>query len=516
MAQDLHSLFASAVTHAPAATLNDVEQVVAQGTANPCSAWESYVLVAMLQHTRRQRWLASIVRELGGDEQAIGKRGYAGHPSNIPQRGSVAHAPGWSYDFHGIGCCLTHKDGTTLDVDFGRDGNAEEIDIFFFNLYLKTATKLERAGQQLRFPEGLEESWHVDLPSLVARGLLVEQGRHRFTPEGWELAEGLEQMVDALDESPTLSQIYLLCVMGDYMGALGVHTHGDTLPGNLTIAARAQEEQRISFLRTELHANDGLARPQAIGGLARIRGEEAIPEMVFWMKREVREPVALRALDALRHWKTKESTAALEDTLKSLDQGSAFRPLRGKQRIDDFGRLRIGITEELLSRYSADNLPARTRRSILQALTRDSDCDSPLTSFLLLLIGECSSQDLAASLASELRRCRIDAATYLALVADQASVATLIAASEGAAELGGHEAICALRLISSTDAKAAVQSWEIRHPDYERGPADTDSPAQSWEQMDRVSLSQSMPHELARARMRYGQLVEKWLPNRFD
>ncbi|HVR18117.1 MAG TPA: hypothetical protein VMS65_00430, partial [Polyangiaceae bacterium] len=82
------------------------------------SVWELRLLLALSRHVERQRWVASVVdRHLKASTAEIGRSGSFAHPPGGTDR-RVPGLPGWSYYFHGIGCCLTHDDGTELDVNF--------------------------------------------------------------------------------------------------------------------------------------------------------------------------------------------------------------------------------------------------------------------------------------------------------------------------------------------------------------------------------------------------------------
>jgi hypothetical protein len=76
------------------------------------------LIVGLARHLPRQRWVGEIVRSMGGDIGAIGTAGAFGHPEEIEQCGEVPGHEEWRYELHGRGCCLTHDDGTMLDVDF--------------------------------------------------------------------------------------------------------------------------------------------------------------------------------------------------------------------------------------------------------------------------------------------------------------------------------------------------------------------------------------------------------------
>src|SRR5262245_53036598 len=70
--------------------------------------WETWTLIGLIRHRRRQLWVGNIITErLGGNLLELGRMGAFGHPP-VPQRGPVPGLPEWEYYFHGRGCCLTH------------------------------------------------------------------------------------------------------------------------------------------------------------------------------------------------------------------------------------------------------------------------------------------------------------------------------------------------------------------------------------------------------------------------
>jgi len=86
------------------------------------------LLVAAYKHIDKQKWVAEIVATiLEADLDELGRLGGFAHPENIPQEGKVPNLAEWRYCFHGIGCCLTHDDGTQIDVDF-PEGRYDVVD----------------------------------------------------------------------------------------------------------------------------------------------------------------------------------------------------------------------------------------------------------------------------------------------------------------------------------------------------------------------------------------------------
>src|SRR5438132_3130949 len=103
------------------------------------SPWQTWTLIGLVRHRKRQLWVAEIIRtRLGASLTDLARLGaLGGHPEGVPQSGPVPGLPEWEYFFHGTGCCLTHKvAGDSIDVDFWED-SAEYFDTFFYTNYLE-------------------------------------------------------------------------------------------------------------------------------------------------------------------------------------------------------------------------------------------------------------------------------------------------------------------------------------------------------------------------------------------
>ncbi|MFN0125470.1 MAG: DUF6896 domain-containing protein [Verrucomicrobiales bacterium] len=144
MNTDFNSHLRRVLEDAACATPQNIEDLIRRPLPLPCSPWEIYCLVAFLRHERRQKWVGCIVESrLRANGSELGRYGAFGHPDSIPQKGDVPGEAGWTYFFHGRGCCFSHTDGTLIDVDFADDGSALEIDAYFYGNFLKTAPELD-------------------------------------------------------------------------------------------------------------------------------------------------------------------------------------------------------------------------------------------------------------------------------------------------------------------------------------------------------------------------------------
>ncbi|WP_394830822.1 hypothetical protein LVJ94_30365 [Pendulispora rubella] len=91
--------------------------------------WLAWLTVALLRQRARQAWHRYILETRLRDEQQAG------------ESGDVPGLPGWKYNFHGIGCCLTGPDGEAIDVD-RHDAEARVIDPYFFAWRIRTVRSI--------------------------------------------------------------------------------------------------------------------------------------------------------------------------------------------------------------------------------------------------------------------------------------------------------------------------------------------------------------------------------------
>lgn len=94
-----------------------VAQAATRWKATQPQPWFGWLLLCLMRQIPRQQWLVRIVHE---------------RLHTAPRDSSdVPGLPGWTYYFHGIGCCLKSPDGEAIDVDF-HDEQGFTIDPYFF------------------------------------------------------------------------------------------------------------------------------------------------------------------------------------------------------------------------------------------------------------------------------------------------------------------------------------------------------------------------------------------------
>jgi hypothetical protein len=137
------------------------------------SPWVTWTLIGLVRHRRRQLWVAEVVAtRLGGDLEAIARRGSLGHPQDVSQQGLVPGLTEWEYYFHGKGCCLTHRGtGEAIDVDFFGP-EAEYFDTYFYIKYLKSLKEPEPAEARLIALHASYEPLRLAIEELLDDGML--------------------------------------------------------------------------------------------------------------------------------------------------------------------------------------------------------------------------------------------------------------------------------------------------------------------------------------------------------
>jgi len=187
------------------------------------SAWATWTLIGLVRHRRRQLWVAEIVAsKLGGNPKALALRGALGHPTKMTQHGLVPGLTEWEYDFHGRGCCLTHRGtGEAIDVDFfGPTG--EYFDVFFYLHYLRSLRNPEPPEARLIALHSSFEPVRLAVDELLEAGILTSlEGRERYP---FRVAEQVLDHEDAIDDFCEAwripdRRVWLAALVGDWLAA---------------------------------------------------------------------------------------------------------------------------------------------------------------------------------------------------------------------------------------------------------------------------------------------------------
>ncbi|WP_437729276.1 DUF6896 domain-containing protein [Sorangium sp. So ce861] len=268
------------------------------GVELPGDPWARWLLVALHRHIPRQRWVGRIVEQhLNGDLARLATDGALGAPIDRPQAGPVPGLEGWSYFFHGIGCCLTHDDGTAIDVDIDENG-ADSIDPWFYQSYLDSLPEPEGIEASLKGAGGTEAWWMADLRTLKALKLITGEHRVVLTASGQTLADALAPLLEELvrSESP-LRRAWLAVLLGDFVRASD-ELASLAVPASIRAAAQAHVSERISRLSGPYELGNA-ADLRALALLGRQHAEEAV---LAQLNRSPLDGVTSVALDIIEDW----------------------------------------------------------------------------------------------------------------------------------------------------------------------------------------------------------------------
>ena len=234
------------------------------------SPWEAWILIGLARHRARQYWVSDIIKtRLLGSPVDLASIGGLAHSRSFPQHGTVPGMPEWEYYFHGIGCCLTHRDeGDRIDVDF-YDKTAEYFDIYFYQNYLDSLRHPELPEQRLRQLYPTTKVIRVAIPSLLTDGALEPFHADRQQP--FRLSAKVLNRVDEItnfceawqDEN---RRIWLAALIGDWLAA---HEAAKENPELQKLTASRAEQCRM-LRREKLKRATGYEAFDALRGLAQL------------------------------------------------------------------------------------------------------------------------------------------------------------------------------------------------------------------------------------------------------
>ena len=490
---------------------------------------ELYALACFQRHERRQQWVGFLVESrLNTPGESLGRMGAFARPEGIPQEGDVPDEPGWRYYFHGRGCCFTHENGTSIDVDFADDGSAVEIDSYFYTNFLESLSQPEWCEAQLKRPAGFDCAWEFELARLTALGLITREHRFRLTENGRALAESIAPFIEAMNTADGWTRSWILCLFGDYSYAVEeTALLSRTPPVRLTEAANLQREKRYATLLATLQQTDEQQAGFAIAALGWMGANYAYPAV---RRQLLRRPISYlhhEALAVLDHWHGHEVNACLIEALQSIAQPSLLIRLssafKTKPRDEDRPRLAliVSLAESLLRRLDPDKMDTETGTLLKKALQEDCYASDEKAGFLLyLLSAEEGLAKLVRNLASRVPICRTGAACFLALIADGLALDALIRVADGTIENGGHEAGCALSFMEDERAKKAAQNWSRRNDGYEEAEGEVTEifgeKRRVWSMAEimRSNMRAQMLYYYEDFRERFQPLLTKWQATR--
>jgi hypothetical protein len=369
--------------------------------------WTLWLLVGLSKHVARQKWAAGVVESLlEGDLRKIGTLGSLAHAEEADQSGKVPDCHGWTYRFHGRGCCLVNdRDGMEIDFDADEQGDCCKIDPYFYSNFLKSLAKPELAESILQKPSALDRFWHADLEPL--KQLDCWQNR-KVTENGLKLYKGLRPVFDALSKlhgQPGLQEriqdIFLSLQIGDIVRAADIAT-SDILPeslvGEIKHAARKSKISRAARLKVDLAKPDGkFGIP--LQALAELGSEYSKEDVVKCSFRSPVDGAANCAVEILNLWQLSD----LELILTKLVEKRA-EEAENKDGLDDDSPRDtqfVKVTGILL--LKRNELSPKTKTSLIRVLKKIQTASEGEAAFLLYILEKKKGlQALGAALVSEI------------------------------------------------------------------------------------------------------------------
>jgi hypothetical protein len=504
---------------------DDIADAIKSPLPTGLNAQEIYSLLCFVRHERRQKWVGFLVESrLRGHGSELANHGAFAHPEELPQSGDVPGEAGWRYFFHGRGCCFTHSDGISIDVDFADDGTALDIDPYFFTHYLQSLPEPEWCERQLKQSEGFENAWQFDLERLESLGLITREWRFRLTEKGRNLGELMEPIVDSIDEADPRTRCLLLAKLGDVENAA---TYGEpaSLAAFLDVRKR-QSAQRIGSLKNALHGVDESQARFALSALGLLGPETALDDLRAALSYRPPNGLNHAAFAVLKHWGGRAVTECLMMALRQMTRRSfmdAIRRLISTRNSMESERPRLGLVvgmaEELMRRTQPTEISAEARDLLIASLQPDCFAMEDEAAFLLFLLkAELGLPKLARSLSSKVPIVRRGAACFLMLIGDAKCIDILIQAASQLPDCGGHEAACALSLMDDERAQRASQQWLRRNDGYEEAEGSEvvvmGRTIQTWSmaEMMRSQMRDDVSYASERIKQKFSALLSLWQP----
>jgi hypothetical protein len=285
--------------------------------------WETWTLLGLVRHRRRQLWVGEIVTDrLGGDRLELARMGAFGHPQ-VPQSGPVPGLPEWEYYFHGRGCCLTNRvTAEEVDVDF-FDDSAEYFDLWFYENYLKSLRDPPPPERRLLDLHRSVQPVRLAAEDLLRAGLLTPQpGRDAFPFRVGDAILCYEEAVTDFCRSwaDADRRLWLAALVGDWPAAHeeAVRKSDTGLREITDMRARQCRELRQERLLRALR-DDRLA-PPALRGLADL-GAEALPGALAEVLRGPATGLTSAALDIVQRRDDATWCAEVHGLFRRTDPG---------------------------------------------------------------------------------------------------------------------------------------------------------------------------------------------------
>lgn len=377
----------------------------------PADPWARTLLLCLVRHQARQRWVLEVVEtKLHADSGEVGSHGAFAHPER--GYGPVPGLSDWTFRFHGVGCCLTHRSGEAIDVDF-VDGSADWIDPFFYLEFLRTSPRPTVDEASLVRADPLVEFWLADIDALRRAGLVEGGHRLRVTDVGHRWAALIEAASSREGSAvPAIAKAWIRLELGDPQSAAVLL--GEGAPASLTMLAEQQRQRRVVSLLSALGgATAHQAGPylQALADLGRDVAEPAVLEALRHLPPDAR---VSRALAIVRWWDDDEHQDAICDAIEAAVGSSPPAP-----------HIRASGIAHLMAQ-GPRSMTSQTRRRLTACMAADGGASEARLAYLAALLGgEGSLSRLVAALRSRIPLVREEAAAALALLGTEEALGLL-------------------------------------------------------------------------------------------
>ncbi len=368
--------------------------------ALPGDYLERRLLVALAAHTRRQRWVTRVVEErLGADLGALAEQGYGGHPRHRPDRGVVPGLPGWSYDFHGRGCCLTHENGAELDVDFDLQGG-DRVDQYFFARYLGSLRVPRGVDALLVRPPPFSRAWMADVDGLFEQGCVDGTHWFRLTDQGKTCADALEPALEKMTSATGARRRQLALLLQDFEEAST--PGGEPLPAGWSDQHRAFVDARATRLERRIREGRG----HALAALAWLDPARAHAQVRRLLARPEMDGLTSESLGLVEHWKTPDFEPILLEVAARAASPETPMPF-----------VRVHALALVLSNHQDEALPEGLRRPLLGLVRANGHASEGGIAFLHFILDPADGRRrLGRALQHPVPMARQEAAALLALV----------------------------------------------------------------------------------------------------
>ena len=419
---------------------------------------ELYLLASLSKHLERQQWVAEIVKShLKIDTAELGSKGLWSLPDSFPRKGTVTAEPAWTYYFHGKGCCLTHSDGTKIDVDFSADGSVSLIDRFFYSNYLKSATNRPWYEPKQESREYLAEAWRFDLEGLKQKYLVCELDTTdslQLTEAGQECVQPLRPLLDAISDASPLGKIFGYALVKDWDKALTEANNSGHVFEPLRQLVGESQAQRLISLRSRVASDKGLGGSYAMAAMGAFPAKKISVDVLSAIAGVPASALNLAALDVFYLWGNGDAKSYVFSMLEEHSQ-AVWADTQSTESWDywahaDGVKLVLSLIRWLLEHERREKLSDDEGVFLCSMLENDFGVlEAKAGSLLYLFDTKRGLIKLGAGLCNPVPLVRNESAVYLAIIDTELSIKVLQQGGEYARKIGYQEPAFGLVLLGN-------------------------------------------------------------------